>query len=203
MSDEHPDCDWHLSATEAYSDLLARLQVDLYRASERSALEEQYRDESLRGMVYAHNVIDAVRQVVSRWSELHLGPSYLFLSYAREDLTLAEAFDRRLTARGVRVFLDQRSIPLGTQWKEQIYQAIHQCSVCVCLVTPAFLRSDFCAYEVATAFAARRDIRPLLRHVAAEEFHRQFPELVPIECKPIHSRVEEDEAIATLIAEAK
>src|SRR6187401_665183 len=89
-----------------------------------------------------------------------------FWSYTRQDdelsggslgrlrkLLLAE-LQGRMGRRPVRIFQDVEAIPFGADWQQQIDAGLAASSFFVPIITPGFLQSPGCCYEV-TQFRAR------------------------------------------------
>ena len=69
------------------------------------------------------------------------GELYVFISYARQDQTVAEKVEACLTAAGVRVFRDKSNIGAGTNWDMTIEQALEKCERMVLLLSPSSMSS--------------------------------------------------------------
>lgn len=75
-------------------------------------------------------------------------------------------FALTLKKHGVRsLFLAEKSIEPPTEWFDKIWEAMHACRVVLAVVTPAFIKSDWCKYETGAALVLKRDIVPALRGV--------------------------------------
>ena len=48
----------------------------------------------------------------------------------------------------VRIWQDAQAIPHGTEWRNEIHKGIDEASFFIPIVTPAFLQSKECCYEV-------------------------------------------------------
>ncbi|MGH9853070.1 MAG: NACHT domain-containing protein, partial [Blastocatellia bacterium] len=64
------------------------------------------------------------------------GELRVFISYARPDQAVAKKVEAFLTAAGVRVFLDIKSIPPGANWNQTIEKALRECQRMVLLLSP-------------------------------------------------------------------
>lgn len=77
----------------------------------------------------------------------------IFVSHAASDDELARGFVTLLTATGVprdRIFsigVPGVDIPFGSKWLPEVAHRLSTANLIVSLVTPAFLDSEFCAYE--------------------------------------------------------
>ncbi|MFN0084533.1 MAG: TIR domain-containing protein, partial [Blastocatellia bacterium] len=65
------------------------------------------------------------------------GDKYVFLSYARDDQTIAERVEAVLTAAGIHVFRDKSDIHPGDNWDLKIEQALEECQSMVLLLSPS------------------------------------------------------------------
>lgn len=70
------------------------------------------------------------------------GEPYVFLSFAGADRAIAEQVESHLTAAGVRVFYDKKSIPPGAKWDQEISQALKECQSMVLLLSSSSMPSD-------------------------------------------------------------
>ncbi|MGH3913899.1 MAG: TIR domain-containing protein [Pseudonocardiaceae bacterium] len=89
----------------------------------------------------------------------------VFVSHAGEDRALAGQLHRWLVEAGHEVFLAQDlrdGIALGEEWERQLYEELKRADAVVCVVTSAFLASQWCTAEV--AIARSRGIRLLPLH---------------------------------------
>lgn len=75
----------------------------------------------------------------------------VFISYARTDLAIARALDRRLRMIGYRVFLDETGIPGGEPWRREIDHALDASTVVVGILSGRSRRRDYPVYEWARA----------------------------------------------------
>ena len=58
-------------------------------------------------------------------------PHDVFISYANEDKSIADAICVRLESRGIRCWIAPRDIPPGTAWAEAIIRAIGESRIMV------------------------------------------------------------------------
>jgi hypothetical protein len=78
----------------------------------------------------------------------------VFLSHASADLAAAGELGERLRADGHEVFLDRdlgTGIQVGQEWKQRLYRELRLADAVVCLVTRAYVTSNWCAAEVGIA----------------------------------------------------
>ncbi|MCA3332608.1 MAG: toll/interleukin-1 receptor domain-containing protein, partial [Roseomonas sp.] len=88
-------------------------------------------------------------------------PPVGFWSYTRSDddsargklsqlrVLVANELQHLVGREPVRLFQDTRAIPPGTQWEDEIRDALGQSSFLVPIVTPALLQSEWCCREIA------------------------------------------------------
>src|SRR5688500_804341 len=61
----------------------------------------------------------------------------IFLSYAREDESIANEVDLKLVALGHDVFFDRSDLPDGSEYDMRVRRAIEHCDLFVLLLSPA------------------------------------------------------------------
>ena len=89
----------------------------------------------------------------------------VFVSHASEDLRFAEEVHRWLVEDGHEVFLDRDlrdGIGVGEDWEERLYQRLRWADAVVCVVTSAYLASQWCTAEVAIARSRGSRLLPVL-----------------------------------------
>lgn len=86
----------------------------------------------------------------------------VFLSYAREDLSIARTVASSLEAAGYSVAMDITSIAPGDKWKDRLDQLMLGAAKIIYLASPASSRSDACAAEIAKALDLGKPILPVL-----------------------------------------
>src|SRR3977135_2442055 len=78
----------------------------------------------------------------------------VFLSYSHHDQARASAIEDALTARGLHVWRDIRSIAGGARWSEAIENGIRGSRGAVVLITASTASSEWVIYEYAFATGA-------------------------------------------------
>ena len=86
--------------------------------------------------------------------------AHVFISYSRKDQRIAEIYFRELRAAGVRIWVDEHSIPGGAQWRQEIARAIRGASAFVLFVSPASVVSTEVAKELELAIRLKRRVIP-------------------------------------------
>jgi hypothetical protein len=83
----------------------------------------------------------------------------VFLSYAHEDASHVTIFESHLTKKypKVRVFLDRKSISIGSAWQPKIFESLDRCKKVVAMLSPAYLESKVCKEEFNIAWARSRE----------------------------------------------
>ena len=88
----------------------------------------------------------------------------VFISHASEDFELAYKVYRWLIEAGHNVFLahDPRDgIAAGEDWKQRLDGELRRADAVVCMVTSAYLRSQWSTFEVSTGQLLRKTLLPL------------------------------------------
>lgn len=106
----------------------------------------------------------------------------VFVSYARADdrdryvRLLSGLIEADLQARQpAKVFLDQRDIPFGAAWRAVITQEISAADAMIVALSPAFVRSQECRFELDTFLATNQSRRPVFSLDLASLASEQIP----------------------------
>ena len=78
----------------------------------------------------------------------------VFISHASDDQELADEVHRWLVAEDHEVFLDRDlrdGLVVGEEWEQRLLERLRWADAVVCVVTSAFLRSEWCSCEVGYA----------------------------------------------------
>lgn len=86
----------------------------------------------------------------------------VFISYSRQDADFAEVLRLRLREAGFDSWIDLEGLPAGSEWGQEIDQAIRDSTALILVLTPASRASDYVAYEWAFALGAEVPVIPLL-----------------------------------------
>ena len=83
----------------------------------------------------------------------------VFISFAHEDKAEMQALEAELRklAPGVRIFLDRKSIDVGSAWQPAIFESLDHCRKVVPLFSPAYLKSEVCKEEFNIAWVRSRE----------------------------------------------
>ncbi len=84
----------------------------------------------------------------------------VFLSYSSTDRVTAEAVVAGLEEHGVRCWMAPRDIPAGSEYGEEIIEAVKACRVCVVVFSGAANASPHVRREVERAVSAQKQIVP-------------------------------------------
>ncbi|HWT50245.1 MAG TPA: toll/interleukin-1 receptor domain-containing protein, partial [Mycobacterium sp.] len=104
----------------------------------------------------------------------------VFISHAGADTGLAEQVCRWLVEDGHRPFLDRDrddGILPGEDWEERLYRELRKADAVVCVVTPAYVRSVWCAAEIGAARGLGSELLPVrfsadgVRHTLLTPIH--------------------------------
>jgi conflict system STAND superfamily ATPase/TIR domain-containing protein len=88
----------------------------------------------------------------------------VFISHSNKDQQLTDEVRRWLVAEDHEVFLDQHprdGIEVGEEWEQRLYERLRWADAVVCVVTSAFLVSQWCTQEVACARAQGSRLLPV------------------------------------------
>lgn len=84
------------------------------------------------------------------------GPYDVFVSYSRVDRQAAKWIAKALAQKGLRVFIDDAEIDVGSSWQQAIFDALEGCRATVVLYSPDFTKSKVCKDEFNIAMILRR-----------------------------------------------
>jgi internalin A len=137
-----------------FTELVPVPDCDAYEDYEKLVCAEQDREEdvyimALRKRVKIADLLDGVEEAVMRDEEAQK-PIKAFVSYSHADLAHLKALQAALSplVRLEKLQLwDDRSIDAGTDWRETIFQHLAAADIVLCLVSPDFVKSDFCYQE--------------------------------------------------------
>jgi WD40 repeat protein len=88
----------------------------------------------------------------------------VFISHTGADVEWAEQICRWLHEDGHNVFLDvdkRDGVSPGDDWEALLYERLHWADAVVCVVTPAYLQSVWCAAEIGAARALGSELLPV------------------------------------------
>jgi adenylate cyclase len=85
----------------------------------------------------------------------------VFLSYSSADRPTADAVVAGLEAQGVRCWMAPRDIPAGTEYGQEIIEAVKACRVCVVIFSGSANASPHVRREVERAVSAQKHLVPL------------------------------------------
>jgi hypothetical protein len=84
--------------------------------------------------------------------------AYYFISYSRQELTVADSFSRELGKRGINSWVDFRNLIPGHSWQQQLDQAIQSADAILLVVSKASMASPSVKDEWTTALAQGKRI---------------------------------------------
>jgi hypothetical protein len=96
-----------------------------------------------------------------------------FISYASEDKLAAQDIYNKLKESGMKPWLDERDIPLGTEWDERIRSAIREAHIVLVLLSSTSIEKVV-YFQKEVAFAVERaeeepELRPFILPVKLED----------------------------------
>jgi hypothetical protein len=89
-------------------------------------------------------------------------PAGVFISYSHQDRFIAEVLAQRLNRVGYHTWVDFRGIVGGSEWRQSIENGLNHSLVCLILMTPESLASEYVRYEIGRAQDNRCAIVPLM-----------------------------------------
>lgn len=96
----------------------------------------------------------------------------VFISYSRRDKAFVETFYRALQQQGRSVWVDWESIPLATDWWQEIQQGIDLADTFIAILSPDSVRSQVCSEEIDHAANQHKRLIPIVyRDVNPQEVH--------------------------------
>src|SRR5438552_1618501 len=78
-----------------------------------------------------------------------------FMSYAREDEDFAEIIAQALESSGKAVWIDRDRIPYASDWRARARAGIDASKAVIFLLTPHWLSSEACRYELEHAVSSQ------------------------------------------------
>lgn len=85
-----------------------------------------------------------------------------FVSYAKPDLARVEELCAGLIARGSRLWIDTEDLELSTPWRDAVRSGIASAQAVVLAVSPAWVASKACRYELNIAREKSKPLVPVL-----------------------------------------
>ncbi len=96
----------------------------------------------------------------------------VFISYSRADSDFARKLNEALQIQGKTTWFDQESIPLGSDFQQEIYRGIESSANFLFVISPSSVNSPYCADEVEYAQKLnKRFVTVLHREVSPKELH--------------------------------
>ena len=86
----------------------------------------------------------------------------IFVSYSRDDKEFARQISTMLTDMGFEPLMDVRAIHPGEPWQDRLKTLIEQCDKIVFVMTPSYLSSEACEWEVKLASELNKEMIPVL-----------------------------------------
>jgi tetratricopeptide (TPR) repeat protein len=100
----------------------------------------------------------------------HADAIRVFISYSRQDLNVADRLVTALEEEGFKVTIDRRDLPYGEEWLQELADFIAGSDTVVALVSPQFIASKACNWELGEVKATNKRLIPLvIEKVAIED----------------------------------
>src|SRR3974390_141593 len=108
----------------------------------------------------------------------------VFISYSRHDLETADRVVTALEEEGFSVTIDRRDLPYGEEWLREFADFIAGSDTVVALVSPAFIASKACNWELGQVRATNKRLVPVVSEPVQIE---ELPETIrKIQLLPAH-----------------
>ena len=102
----------------------------------------------------------------------------VFISYAREDSDFVRKLVDSLQADKRDVWVDFNDIPFGTDWWEEIVEAIEQSPVGIFVISKDSIDSQYCSLEIAQLFQNQKKIVPIVARTPEETSITNLPSII-------------------------
>ena len=86
----------------------------------------------------------------------------VFISYSRRDVEIADPLVEALEREGFAVTIDRRDLPYGEEWLKELADFIAGADTVVALVSPAFIDSKACKWELGQVKATNKRLVPVV-----------------------------------------
>lgn len=102
----------------------------------------------------------------------------IFISYAREDSEFVRKLVDSLQADNRDVWVDFNDIPFGTEWWQEIVEAIEKSPVGIFVISEDSVNSQYCSLEIAQLFQNQKKIIPIVARKPSEPLIENLPEVI-------------------------
>ncbi len=110
--------------------------------------------------------------------------SHIFISYSRQDISIAGKIVNALANNNLDTWIDWKSIPKGEKWVEEIYRGIEEADAFLFLISPDSVSSDMCNREIEHAVANGKRILPIvIRDTDPKNIHPEISKRNWIFCR--------------------
>jgi len=90
------------------------------------------------------------------------GAIRVFISYSRHDMEIADRLVEALGSEGFQVTIDRRDLPYGEEWAKELAGFIADADTVVALISPAFLASKACNWELGQVKDTNKRLVPVV-----------------------------------------
>jgi TIR domain len=87
----------------------------------------------------------------------------VFISYAREDVDFVDRLRGSLLRRGFEPLVDRNNIQALDEWKKQLGRLIRRADAAIFVLSPAWLASEMCAWELQRANRLGKRLAPIVK----------------------------------------
>lgn len=121
----------------------------------------------------------------------------IFVSYASSDSALANELRADLEKHGFKVFMAEKDIPVSSQWKHTIRDALRSSTRVMILLTPNSVGRPWVLLETGAAWALDKDLIPAMAFVDPSQF---VDPLRDIQGRRIETTQQKTELVAEIVA---
>lgn len=104
----------------------------------------------------------------------------VMISYSHEQSDFLKSLLWRLRAANINPWIDQEGVLAGKPWRQELSDAVRQCEILLPILSPAFLASDPCRFEVMLARSFGKKIVPIMVEECTKEIPK-YPETKGLE----------------------
>jgi hypothetical protein len=98
----------------------------------------------------------------------------LFISYSREDQSLADSIYKALVELGYGVFFDREGILVGEDFNEKIKQSLKRTDAMVFIISKDSVQSKWCKAEVYSSIALNKKLIPIRYNISGSDYYGDF-----------------------------
>lgn len=122
----------------------------------------------------------------------------IFISYASSDSAIANELRAEIEKHGLTTFMAEKDIPVSSQWKQTIRDALRLSSRVLIVLTPNSVDRPWVLLETGAAWALDKDLIPAMAFVDPNQF---VDPLKDIQARKIETTQQRTELVAEIVAQ--